>query len=148
VAERYKPEEIVGLEYSSDMMKVAEGYMNQKGLEKIKFVNGAVENTDLIKDLGRFDLVYSTFSLHHWTDPAVGIRNLYESLYEGGILFIYDFFRGGIFYYMKIKRGIWESIRASYTPEEIDKILRDVNIVHYTISRKNLYMDFVVTKGQ
>lgn len=148
VAERYKPGEIVGLEYSPDMIKVAEGYINRKGLEQIKFINGAVENTDLIKGLGRFDLIYSTFSLHHWTEPAVGIRNLYESLNGGGILFIYDFFRGGLFYYLKIKRGIWESIRASYTPEEIDKILRNLNMTDYKINRKNLYMDFVVTKGR
>lgn len=146
VAEKYEPDEIVGLEYSSDMINVAEWYINQKGLKKIKFINGAVEDINLIKDLGKFDLIYSTFSLHHWTNPAIGIKNLYESLHDNGILFVYDFFRGGIFYHIRIKRGIWESIRASYTPEEIDKILRDLDITNYKINRKNLYMDFVITK--
>lgn len=144
VAERYNPTEIVGLEYSPDMIAVAEGYMKSKKLENIRFLNGAVEDTALIQSLGKFDLIYSTFSLHHWTNPTIGIKNLYESLNENGTLFIYDFFRGGIFYYVKIRRGIWESIRASYIPEEIDNILRSLEIANYKINRNGLYMDFTI----
>mgnify|MGYP003589440580 CR=1 FL=1 len=147
VAERYKPTEIVGLEYSSDMIRVAEEYIKSKRLENIRFVNGAVEHTALIQSLDKFDLIYSTFSLHHWTNPTIGIKNLYESLNENGTLFIYDFFRGGIFYYVKIKRGIWESIRASYVPEEIKNILKDLDIANYKINKSGLYMDITI-KGK
>lgn len=144
VAERYMPDEIIGLEYSSDMIKVAEKYIKGRGLDKIRFVNGAVEDTALIRSLGKFDLIYSTFSLHHWTSPTVGIKNLYEALDENGILFVYDFFKGGIFYYVKIKRGIWESVRASYTPGEIEAILKKLQITNYKINKKGLYIDFVI----
>ncbi len=117
VAERYRPEEIVALEYSPDMVRVAQGHLKGRGLEGIRFIHGAVEDTSLLKRLGQFDLIYSTFSLHHWSNAALGIKNLYESLTDKGALFIYDFVRGGVFYYLKIKRGVWESLRASYTPK-------------------------------
>jgi len=93
------------------------------------------------------DLIYSTFSLHHWSNPVKGIKNLYDSLGRNRILFIYDCFRGGIFYYIKIKRGIWESIRASYNPVDIQKMLKGVNIMNYSINRKNLYIDIAITKN-
>ena len=149
VAEKYNPNEIIGLEYSSDMVKVAEEYINSKGLNnKIKFLNGAVENTELINKLGNFDLVYSTFSLHHWADPILGIKNLYNCLKDKGVLFIYDFYRGGILYYLKIKRGIWESIRASYTTEEIGGFLKNLNIQSNELDRKGLYMSFIIEKNE
>ena len=113
---------------------------------KIKFSNGAVENTELINKLGKFDLVYSTFSLHHWANPSLGIKNLYNCLNKNGVLYIYDFFRGGIFYYIKIKRGMWESIRASYTTEEIANMLKELNIQNYKLERKSLYLNFIIEK--
>jgi len=147
VAEKYTPTKIIGLEYSNDMIKVAEEYVKEKGLSNIiKYVNGAVENTDLIKSLGKFDTVYSTFSIHHWTNPAKGLKNLFEALNYSGCLFIYDFYRGGLFYYINVKRGIYDSIRASYRPEEIKEILTKAGIGNYSINRKSLYMDFIINK--
>ena len=148
IAERYKPDEITGLEYSTDMINVAEEYILKKGMyNKVKFINGAVENTQLIKRLGKFDVVYSTFSLHHWTDPLLGIQNLFNCLNEKGVLYLYDFYRGGIFYYLKIKRGVWESIRASYTIEEIENILKKLNIQSYELERKGLYKSCIVKRS-
>ena len=147
VSEKYKPTEIIGLEFSSDMIKVAEGYCKEKNLsDTIKYINGAVENTDLITSMGKFDIIYSTFSLHHWTNPTKGIKNLYEVLNEKGVLFIYDFYRGGLFYYLNIKKGIWESIRASYRPDEIKQMLIDIAIENYSIRQKGLYMDLLIKK--
>jgi SAM-dependent methyltransferase len=148
VLEKFNPKEIIGLEYSPDMIKVAQEYINGKGFSNIiKFVNGAVEDTKLINGMGKFDVIYSTFSLHHWSDPIKGINNLYDLLNKNGVLFIYDFYRGGIFYSLKIKRGIWNSIRASYNSSEIQKMLKELNITKYNINRKNLYMDIAITKN-
>jgi sulfur relay (sulfurtransferase) complex TusBCD TusD component (DsrE family) len=73
------------LEYSSDMIKIAENYIEQERLNtKITFTNGAVENTELINGLGKFDLIYSTFSLHHWNNPTLGVRNLFDALNKNG----------------------------------------------------------------
>jgi ubiquinone/menaquinone biosynthesis C-methylase UbiE len=66
VAEKYKPDEIIGLDYSADVIAVAEDYIQQKQLShRVKFTNGPVEDRELIEGLGKFDFVYSTFSLHH-----------------------------------------------------------------------------------
>ncbi len=129
------------------MIKVAEEYSGLQGFgSHIKFVSGAVEDTELIKSLGTFDVIYSTFSLHHLTDPLLGIKNLYNCLNENGVIYIYDFFRGGLFYYLKIKRGIWESIRASCRTEEIESMLQKLNIINYRLEINGLYMSFIINK--
>lgn len=38
----------------------------------------------------QFDLVISTFSLHHWSDPAVGLKEAFRVLKQGGQACIYD----------------------------------------------------------
>jgi ubiquinone/menaquinone biosynthesis C-methylase UbiE len=37
-----------------------------------------------------FDLVVSTFSLHHWPDPITGLNEIYRILKPGGWAWIYD----------------------------------------------------------
>jgi ubiquinone/menaquinone biosynthesis C-methylase UbiE len=148
VAEKYRPGEIIGLEYSTDMIAVAEKHIGQKHLShRVKFMNGPVEDRDLLLTLGKFDFAYSTFSLHHWADPVAGIKNLYDCLNETGILLLYDFFRGGLFYYLKVKKGVWESIRASYTPDEIEKMMTNLGIKTYSIEKKYPYMAITIQRG-
>lgn len=107
-------------------------------------MKGAVEDTELIKSLGKFDIIYSTFSLHHWSDPVHGIKNLYEALNTDSVIFICDFYRGGLLYYINVKRGVWESIRAFYRLEEIREIFGKLSIDTYTISRIGIYMDIII----
>jgi len=114
VAERNPKSEIVAVELSADMIAVAQSYIKQRGLsDRVRFVEGAVENEDLIKDLGKFDLIYSSFSLHHWKNPVKAFQNLYRALKEDGVLLIYDLERHWLTYYLPIRRGIVESIKAS-----------------------------------
>ena len=40
-----------------------------------------------------FALVVSTFSLHHWTDKAAGLNEIYRVLVPGGEAWIYDHWR-------------------------------------------------------
>ena len=40
---------------------------------------------------GSFDLVVSTFSMHHWADPAAGLTELHRVLRPGGRALIWDF---------------------------------------------------------
>lgn len=39
---------------------------------------------------GLFDCVVSTFSLHHWPDPACGLAEIYRVLKPGAEAWIYD----------------------------------------------------------
>jgi SAM-dependent methyltransferase len=147
VYDKYSPEEIIGLEYSEDMISVAENYLLEKGISgRIKYICGAVEDEDKVASLGKFDIIYSTFSLHHWTDPSAGIRNLYNALSDNGTIFIYDFIRGGPLYYLPVRKGINESVRASYKTDEIADFMKDLGIEDYLIRQKGLYLDLVVIK--
>jgi len=46
-------------------------------------------------DDGAFDVVVSTFSLHHWSDQAAGLAEIARVLRPGGTVLIWDFGGGG-----------------------------------------------------
>jgi len=92
IAKRYPGVEIVAIEPSADMIAVARSYLAGRSLRgNVEFVQGFVGDEGLIVGLGEFDLVYSTFSLHHWSDPVQAYRNLYHALKSGRVLLLYDF---------------------------------------------------------
>ena len=67
--------EITAVELSSSMITVGQEYVKSKSTEKqITFVQGNANDGDLLKTLGKFDLLYSTYALHHWDDPEKVIR--------------------------------------------------------------------------
>ncbi len=149
VAEKYPKTEIVAVEPSADMITIAKSYLEQKGLsDRVRFVEGLVEDEALIKDLGRFDLIYSSFSLHHWKNLVKAFQNLYQALKEDGVLLIYDLERHWLTYYLPfIRRGIVESVRASYIPEEISSIMAKLNIQNYQVQRHFPYLSILARKG-
>jgi ubiquinone/menaquinone biosynthesis C-methylase UbiE len=94
IIKRFPGAHVTALEPSSDMIKVATAYSQSQGASKrLAFVEGAVEDSRLIQGLGTFDLIYSTFSLHHWQEPVKALRNLYGALKTRGVILIYDFER-------------------------------------------------------
>ncbi len=130
------------------MIKVATAYSrSQNARNRLTFVEGAVEDNGLIQDLGAFDLIYSTFSLHHWKVPEKALQNLYGALKTGGVILIYDFERHFLTYYLPIKKGIAESIRASYTPKEIVSMLSVIKVKHYHVQRHFPYISISIIKG-
>jgi ubiquinone/menaquinone biosynthesis C-methylase UbiE len=148
IIKRFPGVRITALEPSSDMIKVATGFSkSQNTSNRLTLVKGAVEDNGLIQNLGTFDLIYSTFSLHHWEEPAKAIRNLYGALKTGGIILIYDFERHWLTYYLPIRKGLAESIRASYTPKEIVSMLSAINLKHYHVQRHFPYLSIVIKKG-
>lgn len=147
VAKAIPEADITAIEPSADMLAVAKAYIEQQGLShRVRLVQGSVENKALIEDLGRFDLVYSTFSLHHWKDPVKGIQHLYQALNDTGVLLIYDFERHWLTYYLPIKRGIVESIRASYTPGELSAMIAGWDIGRHAVRRHFPYLSLLITK--
>jgi SAM-dependent methyltransferase len=142
IAEDYPEAEIVGLEPSRDMVQIATTYIAGKGLSnRVRFVEGAVEDDALVAGLGTFNLVYSTFSLHHWTDPARAFRNLYGALASAGAMLIFDFERRWLTYYlMPGSRGMRESIKASYTRQEIEEMLAGLGGASFALERHFPYL--------
>ena len=146
IAERNRDSEIVAVEPSADMITVAKSYMEQRGLtDRVRFVEGSVEDEMLINSLGTFDLIYSTFSLHHWQDPVQAIQNLCQVLNEGGVLLIYDFERHWLTYYLPTTKGIAESVRASYTLKELSSMMAGLNIQkYYRVERHFPYLYILI----
>lgn len=147
IAQRFNPASITGLECSTDMIKVATEYLKEiKSETKTGFVTGTVEDTEIIQSLGKFDLIYTTYSMHHWNDVQKGINNLYDALDKDGVLFIFDYFRNGFYYYFKLKKRVRESIRASFRHDEIAQMLSDLGITNYKISHHGIYLFITIYK--
>jgi len=128
--------EFTAVEISKDMIDLAKKYLEGKGYNnKVHFIEGNVYDEKLMKSLGKFDFVYSTYSLHHWQDPVNAFRIIYNSvLADKGLLVIHDLRRVNLLYHLPIHNGIFNSIRAAYTPKEIKTMFNDIGIRNYTIN--------------
>jgi ubiquinone/menaquinone biosynthesis C-methylase UbiE len=148
VAQLNQLSRIQALEPSADMIAIARSYLEQQGLgDRVKLTEGSVEDTNLVESLGKFDLIYSTFSLHHWKDPIKAIHNLYRVLKDEGALLIYDFERHWLTYYLPVgRKGISESIRASYTPKEIASMIDGLNMENFLVRRHFPYLSVIIRK--
>lgn len=135
MAEQNPAIQITAVDLSADMATVAQEYIEQKGLEhRIRYRVLDVGDDAILRRLGRFDLAYSTFSMHHWRDPAASIRSLWEALGEGGIVYVHDMKRVWWSWLLPLGTGDKKSIRASYTPKEIEGFLQAVGIPEYEIT--------------
>lgn len=137
IAERNPGVNVTTVDISPDMVTVADEYVRAKNLQdRIHCLLVDAGDEDKIARLGKFDLVYSTFSLHHWKDPVKSIANLWNSVKDNGILYIYDFKRVWWLSCLPIKSGDIASIRASYTPSEVRDILKKPDITNYEIKTR------------
>ena len=77
--------EVTAFDLSADMVEIAKERARRAGVS-VDFRVGDVENDYF----GEFDVVYSTFSLHHWSNPEKGLKNLWRMVKPGGVLYILD----------------------------------------------------------
>ncbi|MBN1310712.1 MAG: class I SAM-dependent methyltransferase [Anaerolineae bacterium] len=132
---REKPDaHITGIEMSPDMVSVAGEYIERAGMtDRIRFLVGDAGNSDDFASLEQFDLIYSTFSLHHWEDPKQVIQNLMSVLADGGLIYIHDLRRAWWLYWVPSSGGFWKSIRAAYVSRELREMLHSLGIERYEI---------------
>ena len=123
---RVRPEvEIKAVEISPDMATVGAEFVAENGLEdRIEYVIGDAEDVGLIDSLGEFNLVYCTYTLHHWVDAAKTISNLNCAVAKDGVLYLYDLRRVWWLYWLPIHNGFFKSIRAAFTPAEVRSMLQ------------------------
>jgi 2-polyprenyl-3-methyl-5-hydroxy-6-metoxy-1,4-benzoquinol methylase len=134
MAREYPDIAITAVDLSPDMAAVAKEYISENRLtDRIDYVIGDVGDRELIQRLGKFDLVYATYSLHHWKDPENALLNLWNAVADGGALYIYDFRRSGLLCRLPFKGGLIESMKAAFTPEEIKTVLKKIGATKYTI---------------
>ncbi|NOY10850.1 MAG: class I SAM-dependent methyltransferase, partial [Archaeoglobi archaeon] len=82
--------EVTAFDISESMVEIARKRARDAGVS-VRFVVGDVEKDHF----GEFDVVYSTFSLHHWENPEKGLKNLWRMVKSGGVLYILDARREG-----------------------------------------------------
>ena len=133
LAEDTSVKSITAVDISADDVAVANEYFRQAGLEKrIRCLVGDVQDEDLMRGLGRFDLVYSTLSLHHWRDPAGAVGSLWSAVKEGGALYICDFRRVWWARFLRFK-GKGVHFEGSFTPAMVGTIFREQGIANFRI---------------
>ena len=104
-----------------------------KCCQVLDFVVGDIENPGTLKELGTYNMIYSTFSLHHWKDPVAALKQIYELLSDTGIMVILDLKRVWWLYWISSQSGFFQSIRASYTTKETRDLLRKAEIRNFEI---------------
>ena len=103
IAKRAPGLEIMGIDLSSGMVKVAEKNAEKLGVSnRVKFKVANAASLPFENDY--FDFVISTLSLHHWAKPVEYIKEIHRVLKKNGRAYIYD---------------IWKD-----TPKEIDMQVR------------------------
>lgn len=139
--------EITALEISADMVTVGEEDIRNKGLQdQIKFTKGDAVDKEMIRELGKFDLIYSTYSLHHWENPKKVIDNLMSNLGDNGVLYLYDLRRVWWLYWIPIRDGFFNSIRAAYVRREIKEILTGFCPECYEIKYEFPFMQSIIIR--
>ena len=145
VAQAIPEAHITAVELSPAMITVAKEQVEGEGLrDRIALVEGDANDTELLEQLGRFDLVYSMYSLHHWDDPETVIKNLLRAAAPGGILLIHDLKRVWWLYWIPSQEGFITSIRAAYTPAEIRDLLARIGVERYEIKNGLFWQSVIV----
>jgi ubiquinone/menaquinone biosynthesis C-methylase UbiE len=135
VAELNPAIHITALDLSANMVALAKAHIAEQNLQqRISCAIGDVGDAASINQFGEFDMVYSAFSLHHWKDAEKAIANLWKVVRADGMLYIYDLKRVWWLYFLPVNGGFTESIRASYTPQEIHGLFQKLDIKKYKIT--------------
>jgi SAM-dependent methyltransferase len=125
---------ITATDVSPIMIATARNFIKEKGLEdRIDFCLCDVRDAVVLKRLGKFDFVFSIYSMHHWQNLEKSIGNLLTSVADNGILYLGDLKRVWWFYYLPTRNRDIQEIRAAYLPHELKRILRKLNINQYKI---------------
>jgi ubiquinone/menaquinone biosynthesis C-methylase UbiE len=145
---RQNPEvNITAIDLSPGMATVANEYISKNGLEnRIRYLVGDVSDEKMLQKLGKFNFVYSTFSMHDWKAPENSLRNLWNVVEDNGMLYIYDFKRIGWLCSLPLRGREIESMRASYSPSEIREIFRKIGIPGCRITTSFLFQSITARK--
>lgn len=133
-AEQFPGVHITVTDISPVMISMAKQTITKRGLQdRVDFCLLNVNDGDVLKRLGKFDLIYSIYSMHHWPDLERGVANLLDSISSGGLLYLGDLKRVWWLYYLPVNNNDVQQIRAAYRSIEVRKVLQKLGPVNYKI---------------
>ena len=142
--------QVVGVELSADMIRVAESNRALERADNVSFIQGDAAQLERL-ETASIDGVISNGSLHHWVAPVAVFDEVARVLKPGGVFAICDNRRdisfGGRLLVSALTSVMWltpdapramrlgwrSSIAAAYTPNEVRRLLaqsklRDVEV--------------------
>lgn len=146
LARAYPEARLVGLEGSPPMLALGRQRVAEAGLdEQVGFAHMVLPDPDL-DQLGTFDAVVSTNSLHHFHDPSVLWDAMRSTARSGGCLFVRDLHRPEspeaaqalVDTYTPdepdvLRRDFYNSLRAAFTPAEVEAQLAAAGLSGFTV---------------
>jgi ubiquinone/menaquinone biosynthesis C-methylase UbiE len=137
IAQRHRGLHVMGVDSAREMIRVATLNASALGLgEQVEFREGDVGSLPLAD--GALDFAVSTLSLHHWSDPGLGLAETHRVLKEGGEFLLFDLRRDArrFFYFLlRFAQGVvvptglrranepLGSLLSSYTLAEVRDLL-------------------------
>lgn len=80
---------VTGIDIAPDMVERARARASREGAgSRVEFRAGDAALLPFAD--ASFDVVLSTFSLHHWSDQAAGLAEIHRVLAPGGVAWLYD----------------------------------------------------------
>jgi SAM-dependent methyltransferase len=136
VAATFPDSEITVIDRSPQMIEYSRTYLGSQGVsDRIRFLVGDIENPDMLEPLGRFDLIYSSLTVHELDDVRKTTMLLMNSLNDSGYLAYYDLRRVWWLYWTPSKEGFFESIRSAYQPNELRRMFVDLGLGDFEVRR-------------
>jgi len=145
---------VTGIDLSDEMLPQAEGYARRSGVgDRVSFRNGDVQQIPFPD--GSLDLVVSTLSWHHWSDPVAVLDEVARVLRPGGSFSIFDLRRDTIspawlllwfatrFVVPTALRRVNEpsaSRDAAYTPREAAQLAEQSRLSGWCVTRGPLWL--------
>jgi len=152
---------VTGIDISDEMLTEADAISRgSSASHRVSFKKGDVEELPL--EDGSMDLVVSTLSLHHWSDPVAVLNEVARVLRPGGSFLIFDLRRDMV---APAWLMIWfvthvvvppalrrmneplASRDASYTPEEAAQLAKQSRLTGWRVTRSPLWLTLEGTVG-
>jgi ubiquinone/menaquinone biosynthesis C-methylase UbiE len=149
LARRHLGLKVVGLDLSDEMLDLARSRARKASLgEHVSFKTGNAESIPFPSE--SFDLVVSTMSLHHWSNPMKVLGEVARILRHGGKCVLADMRRDPVLPFVGLLwfashfivprplRRIGEplgSLQSAYTPEEASSMLKKSKLGEYCIAK-------------
>jgi SAM-dependent methyltransferase len=147
-ARAYPQARLVGLEGAPPMLALARQRVAEAGLdEQVGFAHMVLPDPDLAQ-LGTFDAVVCTNSLHHFHDPAVLWDAVRWTARSGGCVFVQDLHRPEspeaaqalVDTYASgepevLRRDFYNSLRAAFTPADVEAQLAAAGLTGFTVRK-------------